>query len=521
MASKILYPPLIDSSMPSFNYEENPNIYFSFPPMNSIDDINRECLQFILVDQDTNKTVLSDLNEIEFAEVQEDDSGYYFVISANVLKKMAWIKNKIYKLQIRFTDKDIIYKAPKSTWLSENLDSFSEWSTVCLIKPIVIPTVKVKLDTIYKSDTLIYSAKLLFNNSNSINEEYLSSYKLTLKKELYEKTIQGFPKELNEINEVFPQELVTGNYSITLEYYTNNNYSNKITTSFTVDLSLNTLSGNFNYSSVNEYDAFKDTGVLDLENARVRLQWSDIEQNGNILIKRSSSKNNFSIWEDLCLLPYSQEGSYLDYTVESGIFYKYKLYVKDDNKIYGPLSYNKPIILLFDYAYLSDKNYKLKLKFDTQISSFKINVLEGVTQTIGATYPYIRRNGNSYYKTFPISGLISSLIDTEHTFINDDILYDENTELYEQYALDNNISNYNNYIKEKLFREQVLQFLYNSKAKLFRSPSEGNVLIKLTDINLTPNQTLGRMLYSFSATATEIAEPTLDNLQKYEIIEEV
>jgi len=43
------------------------------------------------------------------------------------------------------------------------------------------------------------------------------------------------------------------------------------------------------------------------------------------------------------------------------------------------------------------------------------------------------------------------------------------------------------------------------------------MLIKLMDISLTPNQDLSRMLYSVDATAYEIDEPTLKNIDKYGI----
>ena len=61
----------------------------------------------------------------------------------------------------------------------------------------------------------------------------------------------------------------------------------------------------------------------------------------------------------------------------------------------------------------------------------------------------------------------------------------------------------------------VLEFLYDDSIKLFKSTTEGNILVKLTDINLTPNQSLGRMVYSFSAIATEVAEYNMDNCKKY------
>jgi hypothetical protein len=41
--------------------------------------------------------------------------------------------------------------------------------------------------------------------------------------------------------------------------------------------------------------------------------------------------------------------------------------------------------------------------------------------------------------------------------------------------------------------------------------------VKLTDINFTPNATLGRRIYSFTATATEIDECSIKNYDKYGI----
>jgi len=54
---------------------------------------------------------------------------------------------------------------------------------------------------------------------------------------------------------------------------------------------------------------------------------------------------------------------------------------------------------------------------------------------------------------------------------------------------------------------------------LLRTLTEGNVLVKLMNISLTPQTTLGRMIYSFSAEAYEVAECSLDNFINYGIIE--
>ena len=63
-----------------------------------------------------------------------------------------------------------------------------------------------------------------------------------------------------------------------------------------------------------------------------------------------------------------------------------------------------------------------------------------------------------------------------------------------------------------------MDFLHDDTVKLFRSTTEGNILVKLTNINFTPNQQLGRLIYNFSATATEIAEPSFNNYKDYGVI---
>ena len=86
-----------------------------------------------------------------------------------------------------------------------------------------------------------------------------------------------------------------------------------------------------------------------------------------------------------------------------------------------------------------------------------------------------------------------------------------------KYNYNNNIDKHDDIIYEREFRQAVYQFLYDKSPKLFRSTPEGNMLIKLTNINFTPNQTLGRMLYSFSAQAFEIDDCTMTNFNKYNI----
>ena len=61
---------------------------------------------------------------------------------------------------------------------------------------------------------------------------------------------------------------------------------------------------------------------------------------------------------------------------------------------------------------------------------------------------------------------------------------------------------------ERDFKMKVLNWLTNGQPKLFRSPSEGNFIIRLFNVSLTPDDRVGRMLHTFNSTAYEIADFT-------------
>ena len=63
-----------------------------------------------------------------------------------------------------------------------------------------------------------------------------------------------------------------------------------------------------------------------------------------------------------------------------------------------------------------------------------------------------------------------------------------------------------------------MTFLQSKKPLLYKSATEGNILIRLTNVNYSPNQQLSRLVFSFNGTGTEIGEATVENLNKYKIL---
>ena len=63
-----------------------------------------------------------------------------------------------------------------------------------------------------------------------------------------------------------------------------------------------------------------------------------------------------------------------------------------------------------------------------------------------------------------------------------------------------------------------MDWLTDGKPKIFRSPTEGNFIVRLMNVSLTPLDNLGRMLHSFNCTAYEIAEYNYENLKTFNLI---
>lgn len=238
-----------------------------------------------------------------------------------------------------------------------------------------------------------------------------------------------------------------------------------------------------------------------------------------LILRRASYLTNFTEWEEI--YTYSEtksEGIYYDFTIESGTAYKYQVQGYSGSIRKAPSEASPAVICLFDHESLIAEGIPLNLYFDSKITGYKRIIPESKIETIGSRYPFIRRNGNVNYKQFTLSGLISILGDEQEIFIKKLALRKDSSSLYDEYNAKKAINNYNDFVLEREFRNEVLNFLHKDTVKLFRSLPEGNMLVKLMDIQLTANETLGRQIYSFSCTAYEIAEATIENMKKYNVI---
>lgn len=248
---------------------------------------------------------------------------------------------------------------------------------------------------------------------------------------------------------------------------------------------------------------------------------------GSFVLCRADEDSKYSNWEELTkfyLFDSIPEGLiYRDFAIEQGKKYQYSLQQYNDYGLYSNRLYSDIILSDFEDAFLYDGTRQLKIKYNPKMNKFTNTVLEQKQETIGGKYPFIFRNGNVNYHEFPIAGLISYLSDEQFLFmtqeelnlINESKIRTSNRSRVSDPHFD---SLSENITRERLFKTEVLNWLNNGNPKLFRSPTEGNFLVRLMKISLSPENKLGRMLHNFTSTAYEIAEYNNQSLQDLGII---
>ena len=249
--------------------------------------------------------------------------------------------------------------------------------------------------------------------------------------------------------------------------------------------------------------------ILNYENGYIELNFkSDKPLIGDFIISKSDASSDFKKWHDIYTLNLRKDSinnfSFKDFDVAYNQTYKYAIAQTNKYNLLTEKQISEPITVLFEDMFLFDGEKQLKIRFNPKVSSFKNYILETKVDTIGSKYPFFFRNGSVKYKEFPINGLISCLMDEEQLFMENEFV---STNL-----IDSNI------YQEKEFKLKVLEWLSNGQSKLFKSPAEGNYIVYLMNVNLTPIDTLGRMLHSFSCNAYEIADYTDDGMRDQGIL---
>ena len=126
------------------------------------------------------------------------------------------------------------------------------------------------------------------------------------------------------------------------------------------------------------------------------------------------------------------------------------------------------------------------------------------------------------YKQFSISGTISSEMDDLRMFMDEETYFQDEYTNYGVWKEKYEVPDSYNYLWDREFREEVIKWLNDGEVKLYRSKTEGNLLVMITDLSITPNKTLSRRICSFNATMYEVEDGNsldlADSLGVYKVI---
>ena len=501
MATEKLYPPYLKESIPA---QTGTKLYIDFQTNNAV---GIEIVQTMMAKIKTVSTNRQ-LGIFESEEIIENGSIYtaIFDISSLNLKQ-----GQFYKLQLAYKNNESnigyyssvgIFKYTTNPILSiESLNSYEYIGKYSQEDGDLTERVySYQFDMIH-NDKIILSSGLKIHNSsedNSMDSSY-DSWKIY--------------QQLDE------------NLTYTIKYTVNT--INGLTKSTAININNNSstqedLSNYFDFNGINNYE----NGYIEL----LLINKNNSLINDNFIISRTSSEDNFQTWNIFQEINISSSLPIInlkkDFTVKQGVEYKYSIQRLKTNSLSQRIETNI-IKADFEDLFLWDGKQQLKIKFNPKVSTFKTTILENKIDTIGSKYPFFFRNGNVEYKQFSLSGLISYLIDNDELFISkNEIGFYGNepsrseTESISELNYTNNSTQLDseNIFIERNFKNKVLDWLNNGEVKLFKSPTEGNYITRLTQISLSPNDTLGRMLHTFTATVYEVDDFSFENLIKYKFI---
>lgn len=509
------------------------------------------------------------------------------------------------------------YTDDQENFLMTNLDTFSEWSTMSMIKCIDKPVLTLMDNKISltKTNRLTDMSDMIgyLTWENNDNSEFLYSYRFRVYdmdnipnnyniKEFNtifnnvnpvedSKELRPLTASPNRLHYVFKTDFEESKDSIKkyimyITYETDNEYTKTEYFIFYIKSFIDSS----NLAHAHAALAAFANNELGANEIKLTLDTSYLTVPSKYLIfRRSTSETDFKLWDDIHAVKITDEYkkvdeqtsqswleyNWIDWTAEDGVFYKYCVQEVDmtnnrAEKIIAinyrnkydfyksvfnyPATINEKelsdyLTLRFDDNYFINKDDTLKLACDVSISSVTKNRKDTITEALNSKYPFIYRSGKIEYDSYNIEGTITIEGDTyikfnsielkdslseyvtqedriklnseENIFANIQKLlkYDDIYALYQQCAEDYNLTVKNDFSIEKMFREKVEQFLCDGTPKLFKNAGLGNKIVMLTDVSLSPKETVGNRIYTLSATMTEIDDVTVDNYSFYNIID--
>ena len=444
------------------------------------------------------------------------------VISGHIKSAPALVVGQYYKIQVAFVNYS------DATGGSSPSPTVGIYSSVATIKYTALPEVAIQGDlSITENNIFAYTYQGSFDNSNDPSEtrdQY--RFDLLLNNEVAFTSGWLFKDQYKE-NDEYTFTDIQENEVYQLRYGVKTINGVEAYSELYPVVKYEVVPSELAAASLRAANNF-DNGYIELsfEEGTVTTEMDAI--NGMFRVLRKSSLED--LWTEVGRIHFDgatqtpSSWTFQDFLIEQGMSYTYALQQYNDHNVYSVKMLSPVVEADFEDSFLYDGIRQLKLKFNPKISSYKIDRQEQKLETIGSQYPFFVRNSKIAYHEFPLSGLCSYWMDEEELFMTDKELGltkedDTRSKTEEGPTADFSerrgrtlaLQGYN-FAAERKFKNTVLEWLGNGKPKFFKSPAEGNFIIRVMNPSLSPEDKLSRMIHNFSATAYEAMEINQDNL---------
>lgn len=484
-----LYAPQVPAVQPAFVYNSDSgevNVNFSFSAFNTAIDITDVQIKIV----DPNESSADGKNVVL-------DWSYITSFENNMAKCICKTlkTNQYYQVQLRFANVDI--------------GAISDPSQVTLIYPIDAYT---NSNLIFNNTYYTYLEDRLSNKKimdyevECSNTEKIVSYRFIF---TYIKDYSSsmFTTTSLKFSGSVDMDLPDGDFTVVFEFTTQHGYKG------TEQLKFNGNNVILNYS-VAESASLSKPYVDKIDNGIGGVIDFSISNNQGL-----QREVNDGIWKTI---KYNVSGSDISFSVVP-------FQIRDNYRLISGNNVSPILTIESDYEdiFLSDKEILMAVRYNPSITSFKWIKQESVTNTLGGKYPIISVNANTDYRQFTFGGTLfcdnignlnlnttDSKRNENEPMINMSNFFNPS---YDLYCGDRALKALSKTAAETEARHILEAFLKNSQPKLFRSIEEGNMIVYLSNVSFTPNKQLGRHVWDFSATVTEMCDYTEDNLVRYKV----
>lgn len=580
-----LFPPICNTFMNAFPNTTDAVVYFSLSPFNSSTEIKHVHISVVNQLNNENAIATKHPSGVLFSDLNYDTKAgmYYVTVPVADIDGNVFNINQFYKVQLRFDScnwdnidgNDVPNTEKKVTnYLLNYQQYFSEWSSVCLIRPILQPSIFIKTFEIYQEAAgsgkvpsynkgiIPIVGNMSFGDGSQNETETMQSYQIKILSENGKEVLQTYPTIYTGDN-LDPNVI---NYKIDLQKLdiTDSSQFKLEITGITRNQYTCTKTYDFQISDFLEEEKFNPILKVEMDNengiAKVHVT-NKSEQTlfGTVYIKRSSSLDNFKTVENIyaAKIAGNLDVTIKDNTVSSLIWYQYSAQFENSAGAFTPVKNSQVFLPEFYDAILSRGEKQYNIKYNYTVSNMKPVVNRAKIDTLGGRYPKFAENAILNYKQFSIKGMISAEADAYQKFLEKKKIYSGNlNNYYSAYKENSGIKDLarndfqewikdtsrdypqsnmvgdtsyrflttteNDWMWEREFREELVEWLNDGEPKLYRSMPEGSMVVMLTDVNLTPMQGRSRLNWDFTATVYEIAEADslelLDSLGIYKTV---